>query len=66
MIPHPLVKVDALQPSIVTYGTAISACGANFEWPLAIALLDDLREKQIESNAVVSPGNSKFIFYDTD
>ena len=35
------------------YGTAISACGANAAWPLAVALLDDLRGKQLQSNAVV-------------
>lgn len=55
------LQEDALQPTIITYGTAISACGGSAEWPFALTLLEDLRGKQIESNAVVQRG-SRFMY----
>lgn len=60
-LPMDNLQEDALQPTIITYGTAISACGGSAEWPFALTLLEDLRGKQIESNAVVQRG-SRFMY----
>ena len=43
---------QGLSPNVITYSSAISACGQSYQWQMAVQLFDDMQWKYLWPNVI--------------
>jgi pentatricopeptide repeat protein len=46
------MREHGIEPNVITYSVAISACGKGSKWERALELLSEMRERRIDPNAI--------------